>query len=78
MDKTISLYNQTKETNLYSRNRFKRVKEQEECRFVNDTGSRNAIFITRIVLERAIHMQKNVHYLPGFVIDYVKSFDKLN
>ena len=45
---------------------------QEQCGFVEDTGTRNAIFIVRTLCERAIEVQ---HDLYLCFIDYAKAFD---
>ena len=47
---------------------------QEQCGFVEDTGTRNAIFIVRTLCERAIEVQ---HDLYLCFIDYAKAFDKV-
>ena len=47
---------------------------QEQCGFVEDTGTRNAIFIVRALCERAIEVQ---HDLYLCFIDYTKAFDKV-
>ena len=46
---------------------------QEQCGFVEDTGTRNAIFIVRTLCERATEVQ---HVYLCF-IDYAKAFDKV-
>ena len=47
---------------------------QEQCGLVEDTGTRNAIFIFRTLCERAIEVQ---HDLYLCFIDYAKAFDKV-
>ena len=47
---------------------------KEQYGFVPDKGTRNAIFLLRILAERSIQMQKNVHFC---FLDYVKAFDKV-
>ena len=47
---------------------------QEQCGFVEDTGTINAIFIVRTLCERAIEVQ---HDLYLCFIDYAKAFDKV-
>ena len=47
---------------------------QEQCGFMEDTGTRNAIFIVRTLCERAIGVQ---HDLYLCFIDYAKAFDKV-
>lgn len=45
-----------------------------QCRFVKDIETRNAIFMLRMLSERAEQMQKDVHLC---FIDYTKEFDKV-
>ena len=47
---------------------------KEQCGFREDTGTRNAIFMLRMLTERAVEMQKNVYVC---FIDYTKAFDKV-
>ena len=47
---------------------------KEQCGFMEDTGTRNAIFMLRMLSERAIEMQKEVYVC---FIDYTKAFDKV-
>ena len=47
---------------------------QEQCGFVEDTGTRNAIFIVRTLCERAIEVQHDMYLC---FIDYAKAFDKV-
>ena len=47
---------------------------QEQCGFVEDTGTRNAIFIVRTLFERAIEVQYDLYLC---FIDYAKAFDKV-
>ena len=47
---------------------------EEQCGFVKDKGTRNAIYMLRNLTERAIEIQK---YLYLCFIDYTKAFDKL-
>ena len=42
--------------------------------FVKDVGTRNAIFILRMLCERSIEMQQNLYLC---FIDYTKAFDKV-
>ncbi|XP_071956957.1 uncharacterized protein [Antedon mediterranea] len=42
--------------------------------FVKDSGTRNAIFVTRMITERAVEMQKDVYMC---FIDYTNAFDKV-
>ena len=47
---------------------------REQFGFVQDAGTRNAIFIIRMMSERAIQMQRNMYLC---FIDYSKAFDKV-
>ena len=47
---------------------------REQCGFVEDSGTRNAIFMVRMISERAIEMQKDVYMC---FIDYTKAFDNV-
>ena len=47
---------------------------EEQCGFVEDSSTRNAIFMVRMISERAIEMQKNLYLC---FIDYTKAFDKV-
>lgn len=56
-------------------NRMKPEIRRIKCGFVKHTGTRNAIFIIRIILERAKKkMQKYVHLCFR---DYAKAFNKI-
>ena len=44
-----------------ARSRIRPEIGQEQCGFVKDTGTRNALFMIRMLSERAIQMQKNVY-----------------
>jgi len=46
----------------------------EQFGFVEDSGTRNAIFVLRNITERAVEMQKDVYMC---FIDYTKAFDKV-
>jgi hypothetical protein len=46
----------------------------EQFGFVQDAGTRNAIFVLRMITERAVEMQKDVFMC---FIDYSKAFDKV-
>lgn len=48
---------------------------QEHCGFVKDTGTRNAIFMFRIISERTIQIQTEVCLR---FVDYLKVFDKVH
>ena len=55
----------------------KRIKPEigeEQCGFIENTGTRNAIFMVHMLSERAIEMQKDVYMC---FIDYTKAFDKV-
>lgn len=56
------------------RSRIKPAIGQEQCGFVKDIGTRNAIFMLRILSERAIKTQKYVYLC---FIDNAKTFDKV-
>jgi len=47
---------------------------EEQNGFMPDKGTRNAIFLLRILAERSIQMQKDVYIC---FLDYVKAFDKV-
>ena len=47
---------------------------KEQFGFVQDAGTRNAIFVLRMLSERAIEMQKDLYIC---FIDFTKAFDKL-
>ena len=47
---------------------------KQQFGFVKDAGTRNAIFVLKIMTERAIEMQKDVYIC---FIDYSKAFDKI-
>lgn len=47
---------------------------EEQYGFMPDKGTRNAIFVLKILSERAIEMQKDLYVC---FIDYVKAFDKV-
>ena len=46
----------------------------EQCGFVEDTGMRNAIFMVRMISERAVEKQKNVYMC---FIDYTKTCNRV-
>lgn len=48
---------------------------QEQCGFVKDTGTRNMIFMLKMLSGSAIQTQKNVYLC---FIDYTKAFDKVH
>ena len=47
---------------------------KEQFGFVEDAGTRNAIFVLRMISERAIEMKKDLYIC---FIDYTKAFDKV-
>ena len=46
----------------------------EQCGFVEDSGTRNAIFMVRMISKRAIEKQRDVHMC---FIEYIKAFDRV-
>ena len=46
----------------------------EQCGFVTDTGTRNAMFMVRMISERAIEKQRDFYMC---FIDYTKAFDRV-
>ena len=59
---------------MRARSRIKPEIGKEQFGFVQDAGTRNAIFILRMLSERAIEMQKDLYVC---FIDYTKAFDKV-
>ncbi|GFO31938.1 retrovirus-related pol polyprotein from type-1 retrotransposable element r2 [Plakobranchus ocellatus] len=59
---------------LRIRNKIKPEITEEQCGFVEDKGTSNAIYILRTLIERALAVQKDVHLC---FIDYTKAFDKV-
>ena len=57
-----------------ARNRIIPEIGKEQCGFIQDSGTRNAIFMMRMLSERAIEMQKHIYVC---FIDYTKAFDKV-
>ena len=47
---------------------------REQFGFVEDAGTRNSIFVLRVITERAVEMQKDIYMC---FIDYAKVFDKV-
>jgi len=77
--RTISLMSHL--TKLIIRVLLKRIRgrtadevAEEQYGFMPDKGTRNAIFLLRILAERSIQMQKNEYIC---FLDYVKAFDKV-
>ena len=56
------------------RNKIRQEIDKTQCGFMNDTGTRNAIFILRNVCERAIKVNKDLYFC---FIDFNKAFDKV-
>ena len=59
---------------LRARSRIMPEIGEEQCGFVQDAGTRNAISMLRTMSERAIEMQKDLYIC---FIDYTKAFDKV-
>ena len=56
------------------RNKIRPEINKTQCGFMNDTGTRNAIFILRNVCERAIEVKKDLYLC---FIDFNKAFDRV-
>ena len=48
--------------------------EEKQFGFVEDAGTKIAIFVLRVITERAVEMQKDIYMC---FIDYAKAFDKV-
>ncbi|GFN95634.1 endonuclease-reverse transcriptase [Plakobranchus ocellatus] len=59
---------------LRIRNKIKPEIAEEQCGFVEDKGTSNAIYILRTLIERALEVQKGVYLC---FIDYTKAFDRV-
>ncbi|GFO02811.1 retrovirus-related pol polyprotein from type-1 retrotransposable element r2 [Plakobranchus ocellatus] len=59
---------------LRIRNKIKPEIAEEQCGFVEDKGTSNAIYILRTFIERALEVQKDVYLC---FIDYTKAFDRI-
>ncbi|GFO42831.1 endonuclease-reverse transcriptase [Plakobranchus ocellatus] len=59
---------------LRIRNKIKPEIAEEQCGFVEDKGTSNAIYILRTLIERALEAQKDVYLC---FIDYTKAFDRV-
>ncbi|GFO03075.1 endonuclease-reverse transcriptase [Plakobranchus ocellatus] len=59
---------------LRIKNKIKPEIVEEQCGFVEDTGTSNAIYILRTLIERALVIQKDLYLC---FIDYTKAFDKV-
>src|SRR5437870_9857477 len=56
------------------RNKIRPEIDKTQCSFMNDTGTRNAIFILRNICERTTEVNKNLYLC---FIDFAKAFDKV-
>ncbi|GFN88374.1 2-aminoadipate transaminase [Plakobranchus ocellatus] len=79
LHRTISLMSQItkillKIIMLRIRNKIKPEIAEEQCGFVEDKGTSNAIYILRTLIERALEAQKDVYLC---FIDYTKAFDRV-
>ncbi|GFO30487.1 endonuclease-reverse transcriptase [Plakobranchus ocellatus] len=79
LHRTISLMSHItkillKITMLRIRNKIKPEIAEEQCGFVEDKGTSNAIYILRTLIERAPEVQKDVYLC---FIDYTKAFDRV-
>ena len=59
---------------LRARNKIRSEISEEQYGFMQDKGTRNAIYILRILAERAIEMQRDVYLC---FIDFTKAFDRV-
>ena len=59
---------------LYDDERIRLEISEEQYGFMQDKGTRNAIFILRIFAEGAIEMQEDVYIC---FVDYSKAFDRV-
>ncbi|GFO14782.1 condensin complex subunit 3, partial [Plakobranchus ocellatus] len=59
---------------LRIRNKIKLEIAEEQCGFVEDKGTSNAIYILRTLIERTLEVQKDVYLC---FIDYTKAFDRV-
>ena len=59
---------------LSARSRITPEIGNQQFGFVKDAGTRNGIFVVRIITERAVEMQKEVYIC---FIDYTNAFDKV-
>ena len=57
-----------------ARSKMRSEKGKVQFGFVEDAGTRNAIFLLRMISERAIEMQKDLYIC---FIDYTKAFEKV-
>src|SRR5438034_432023 len=56
------------------RNKIRPEIDKTQCGFMNDAGTRKAIFIPRNICERTIEVNKNLYLC---FIDFTKAFDKV-
>ncbi|GFN77761.1 endonuclease-reverse transcriptase [Plakobranchus ocellatus] len=59
---------------LRIRNKIKPEIAEEQCGFVEDKGTSNAIYILRTLIERTLEVQKDVYLC---FIDYTTAFDRV-
>ncbi|ELU04812.1 hypothetical protein CAPTEDRAFT_71521, partial [Capitella teleta] len=60
---------------MWNRNKIKQEVAEEQCGFVESKGTRNAIYILRMLSKRAIERQNDLYLC---FIDYTKEFDTIN
>src|SRR5438132_1095970 len=56
------------------RNKIRPETNKSQCGFMNDTGTRNAIFILRNICERSIEVNKDLYLC---FINFTKAFDRV-
>lgn len=56
------------------RNKIRAKNDQEDYYFVQNTGTRKAIFMVRMLTDQTVPMQKNLYLC---FIDYAIAFDKV-
>src|SRR5207244_2897663 len=56
------------------RNKIRTEINKSQCGFMNDTGTRNAIFILKNICERSIEVNKDLYLC---FIDFTKAFDRV-
>ena len=59
---------------MRAKKKFKGRVAEEQCGFTEDKGTRNAIFILRMLSERMIDVQRDIYVC---FIDYQKAFDNV-
>ncbi|GFO24946.1 endonuclease-reverse transcriptase [Plakobranchus ocellatus] len=80
LDRTISLMSHItkillKIIMLRIRNKIKPEIAEEQCGFLEDKGTSNAIYILPTLIERALEVQKDVYLC---FVDYTKAFDRVH